>query len=173
MFVAITGTPGTGKSLACKVLSEMGYNVIDLNKLAEEKNLISDFDEKRQTREVDVERLARELRSPTKITFLQGHFSHLMPANVVVVLRCHPKELRRRLEARGWPKAKIRENVEAEALDVITIEAVQRGMRTYEIDTTKLQTRDIATRILQILQGATSGHEPGSVDWSDEVLEWY
>ena len=30
-----------------------------------------------------------------------------------------------------------------------------------------------AGAVLAILQGRTEGHEPGSVDWSHEVLSWY
>ena len=39
--------------------------------------------------------------------------------NIAVVLRSRPSVLRSRLEARGWHSEKVRENVEAEAIDVI------------------------------------------------------
>jgi adenylate kinase len=81
--------------------------------------------------------------------------------------------LRHRLEERGWSPEKVRENVEAEAIDVIVQEAVGRLPFVFEVDTTEATPNETAESILAILQGKTKGHEPGSVDWSSEVLSWY
>ena len=81
--------------------------------------------------------------------------------------------LRQRLEARGWGPEKVRENVEAEAIDVILQEAVTNLPFVYEVDTTDLTPEATADAILAVLQGKTKGHEPGSVDWTSEVLSWY
>jgi len=43
----------------------------------------------------------------------------------------------------------------------------------FEIDSTNATAAQTAERVLAILQGKREGHEPGSVDWSDEVLSWY
>jgi len=142
VLIAITGTPGTGKSSACAVLERRGYAVVDLNDAARKESLVVGRDEARQTDEVDVDALRARL-------------------------------LRERLAERGWPEAKIRENVEAEAIDVVLQEAVGRLDRVYEVDTTYLSPEQTATEILEILQGKTEGHTPGSVDWSEEVLSWY
>ena len=173
MLVAITGTPGTGKSSTCAVLASRGYAVIDLDEVARRDGLVVGRDEARGTDEVDVEGLREGLRIPAKIAFLKAHYSHLMDVNLVVVLRCRPSSLRARLETRGWPGEKIRENVEAEAIDVITQEAVRRIPFVYEIDTTDRTPERTADAVLGILQGKTKGLEPGSVDWSEEVLSWY
>lgn len=173
MFVAVTGTPGTGKTAACAVLARRGYVVVDLDALARREGLIVGRDEARGSDEVDVEALRGNLRVPSKIAFLKAHYSHRMDVNLAVVLRCNPSVLRRRLQARGWAEEKVRENVEAEAIDVITQEAVGRLPRVYEIDTTQLTPAKTADAILAILQGRVEGHRPGSVDWSDEVLSWY
>ena len=173
MLVAVTGTPGTGKSSACDVLARRGYAVVDLDDAAREGGYVVGRDEARQSDEVDVDALRENLRVPAKIAFLRSHYSHLMDVNLAVVLRCRPSVLRKRLEARGWPAAKIRENVEAEAIDVITQEAVERLPLVYEVDTTTLSAEETADAILGILQGGTRGHEPGAVDWSEEVLSWY
>lgn len=171
VHVAVSGTPGTGKSRACDVLERRGYAVIDLDALARKEGLIVGRDASRSSDEVDVDRLSR-LRIPAKQAFLKGHYSHLLDVDVAIVLRCKPSVLRDRLAARGWPPEKIRENVEAEAIDVITQEAVARMDRVYEIDTTRATPEETANAILAILQGRTAGHEPGSVDWSEEVLSW-
>jgi adenylate kinase len=96
-----------------------------------------------------------------------------MVVDLIVVLRCAPSVLRTRLEARGWPPAKVKENVDAEAIDVITQEAVELLPAVYEVDTTTRTPEQTAEAILEILQGRTRGHEPGGVDWSHEVLSWY
>ena len=173
MLVAVTGTPGTGKSSACDVLARRGYAVVDLDEVARRDGLITGRDAARGSDEVDVDALREHLRVPAKIAFLRAHYAHAMAVDLAVVLRCSPAVLRKRLEARGWPPAKVRENVEAEAIDLITQEAAERLPQVYEIDTTSRTAEETADVILGILQGKTEGHGPGSVDWTREVLSWY
>ena len=173
MLIAVTGTPGTGKTSACEVLARRGYTVVDLDEVARRDGFVTGRDAVRQTDEVDVEALRDGLRVPAKIAFLRSHFAHRMRVNVAIVLRCRPSMLRQRLEARGWGPEKVRENVEAEAIDVILQEAVANLPFVYEVDTTDLTPEATADAILAVLQGKTKGHEPGSVDWTSEVLSWY
>lgn len=168
MLVAVTGTPGTGKSSVCGVLARRGYHVVDLDAAAQELGLTeTDAD---GTAIVDVEALAGRLHVRTKVAFLKAHYAHRIPANLIVVLRCHPEELWRRLAARGWPVAKVRENVEAEAIDVILQEAAAQGPPVFEVDTTAKDVEAAAGEILDILRGRIAGHEPGRLDWSEEVV---
>ena len=173
MLVAISGTPGTGKTSSCEVLAKRGYAIVDLDEVARREGLVVGRDEARETDEVDVDALRETLRVPAKVAFLKGHYSHRMDVNLAVVLRCRPSVLRARLEARGWSAAKVRENVEAEAIDVILQEAAARLPFVFEVDTTQATPNETAEAILSILQGKTKGREPGSVDWSSEVLSWY
>lgn len=173
MLVAVTGTPGTGKSSVCDVLTKRGYVVVDLDEVARRNGFVVGRDEARGADEVDVEALRESLRVPAKVAFLKSHYSHRMDVNLAVVLRCKPSVLRKRLEDRDWSEAKIRENVEAEAIDVITQEAVDRLPLVYEVDTTDLAPFETADAVLEILQGKVEGRGPGSVDWSHEVLSWY
>ncbi len=173
MIIAITGTPGTGKSVVCAMLGQRGYCVVDLDQEARDAGFIVGRDETRGADEVDIDRLRRHLRVPAKIAFLKSHYSHRMDVNLAVVLRCRPSVLRKRLEARGWSAAKVRENVEAEAIDVIVQEAAGRLPFVFEVDTTQATPNETAEAILAILRGKTEGHEPGSVDWTSEVLSWY
>lgn len=173
MLVAVTGTPGTGKTSTCDVLARRGYVVVDLDEAARQGGFIVGRDAARGTDEVDVDALRRGIHVGAKVAFLKSHYSHRLDVNLAVVLRCRPSVLRSRLEARGWPEPKVRENVEAEAIDVILQEAVGRLDLVYEVDTTERTPEDTAREVLGILQGSTKGHEPGSVDWSAEVLSWY
>src|SRR5207245_4790220 len=108
-----------------------------------------------------------------KVGILVAHYSHRLSVNLAIVLRCHPRVLADRLRARGWAEAKVGENVEAEAIDVITQEAVARVPFVYEIDTTSATAGAVADIVLAILQGRVEGRGPGHLDWSDEVLSWY
>ena len=173
MLIALTGTPGTGKTSVGEVLKARGYAVLDLDRMAREYGFIRGRDEARQADEVDVDALRERIRVPAKLAFLKSHYSHLMDVNVAIVLRCRPSVLRDRLRARQWSEEKILENVEAEAIDVITQEATQRIPFVYEVDTTARLPAETAGEVLAILQGKTEGHEPGKVDWSSEVVRWY
>ncbi len=173
MLIAVSGPWGRGKTSACEVLARRGYTVIDLEEVARRDGFVTGRDPVRQTDEVDVEALRDGLNVPAKIAFLRSHFAHRMRVNVAIVLRCRPSVLRQRLEARGWGPEKVHENVEAEAIDVILQEAVANLPFVYEVDTTDVTPPETANRIMAILQGQTKGHEPGSVDWTSEVLSWY
>lgn len=173
MIIAVSGTPGTGKTSVCDVLAKRGYVVVDLDEEARREGLIVGRDTARASDEVDVEALRERLRIPSKVAFLRGHYSHRMGVNIAVILRCRPSQLRARLEARGWPPEKVRENVEAEAIDLILQEAVGHVPFVFEVDTTNATAEETAEAILAIVQGKTMGHEPGSVDWTSEVLSWY
>lgn len=172
VLIALTGTPGTGKSAVGEVLEARGYTVLDLDALARERGAIVGRSEVDGAEEVDLERLSEGIHLGAKVAFLRGHFAHLLDANVAIVLRCRPAVLRRRLEDRGWPPGKVRENVEAEALDVVTQEAVARLAWVWEVDTSDVRPEEAAAQVLAILQGKTDGHEPGRIDWSREVLAW-
>ncbi len=173
MLIAVTGTPGTGKTSACAVLAKRGYVVVNLDELARREGLIVGRDAARGSDEVDVDALRDGLHVPAKVAFLKSHYSHRMDVDLAIVLRCRPSVLRARLEARGWSPGKVRENVEAEAIDVILQEAVGRLPFVFEVDTTSATPAEAAEAILAILQGKTKGYEPGSVDWTSEVLSWY
>ena len=56
MIIALTGTPGTGKTSVSKVLHDKGFEVVDLNKVALDKDFLFGKDEKRDSEIVDVER---------------------------------------------------------------------------------------------------------------------
>ncbi len=171
MFVALTGTPGTGKTTIARGLGGLGLRVIDLGAFAAAHGLsepTADGDI------VDLEAFAGKLPSrPGETILIEGHLSHLLPVGLAIVLRCNPEVLRRRLAERGWPKEKIEENVEAEAIDVILLEALERCNDVREVDTTAVTPAEITETVAEIVEGRDLGHRPGSVDWSDVILSWY
>jgi len=177
---ALTGTPGTGKSAIASILEGRGWHPIELGDLAKGSGAVVGRDEERQTDEVDVDlledALVMEMASlGSERLLLVGHLSHLMPCDTVVVLRTSPAVLRGRLVSRGWPPAKVDENVEAEAVGVVLVESMEREppVPVYEVDTSKGTPEDSARLVAATLEGAGQGMEAGWVDWSEEVMGWF
>ena len=171
MRFAVTGTPGAGKTSACALVKSLP--VIHVNDLVDQLHMVSGYDSKRKTKEVDVSRLAKAVSKIDGDFVLEGHFSHLLGLDVAVVLRCSPKALERRLKKKAWSENKVRENVEAEAVDVILIEALENVPEVCEIDTTKKKPVQVARDIERIVAGERQKYRVGNVDWSGEVLSWF
>ena len=173
MLIAITGTPGTGKSSVCKELKRLGFAVIDAARLATEKGLTTRPRRTGAPAEVDLDGLRKVPLPKGDLVFISSHFSHLLKVDGAIVLRCSPGILKARLEKRKWRHEKVMENVEAEAIDLITVEAVQSCKKVFEVDTTSMDAEETARQIIEIVKGSVKGHEPGRIDWSEEILSWY
>lgn len=160
-----------GKTSTC--LKVKGVQVVHVNELVDDLGLASGYDRKRKTKEVDVAKLARAVAGLKGNILLEGHLSHLLRPDLAIVLRCSPKVLERRLKKKGWPEKKIRENVEAEAVDVVLIEALENVAEVCEVDTTEMKPAEVAKAIGRIIAGEREKYRVGNVDWSEEVLSWF
>ena len=75
---------------------------------------------------IDLERLISMITWPDENQILiDGHLSHLLPIDAVVLIRCHPDILRNRLAERNYSQSKIDENVECELIGVIAAECLE------------------------------------------------
>lgn len=167
MKVALTGTPGTGKSTVSRMVDE-GFRVIDVNALVKEKYSLGE-DTERGSTVADLDGLAEYVEGLHGDYIIEGHLSHFLPADLLIVLRTSPRVLRKRLAKRGWSQKKIDENIEAEALDVILIEALEMSDGVYEIDTTDKTPEQVAAAVREIIAG-TDKYKPGSIDFSEELF---
>ncbi|RLF29867.1 MAG: NMP kinase [Thermoplasmata archaeon] len=175
MLVAVTGTPGTGKSILCDYLEKKGYTILRLNEIALNNNFISGFDKKRNCYIIDVDKLSKYIKDKYKdykgIIFLDGHFSHLLEnLDKIIILRTKPVELKKRLLKKKWKKEKIRENLEAEILDIITLEALEKHSinKIYEIDTTREEIQKLGKITLNIIHGRFKNDKTyavGNINW--------
>jgi len=182
MITALSGTPGTGKSSVSILLQNEGYNVVSLNELAVDKKFIVGIDNERNSKIVDIDGLDDYIKNNLiikDIIFIEGHSAHLLKTvDKVIILRCHPSKLKKRLEEKGWNQVKIKENVEAETIDVILCEAVEihSAENIFEIDTTNKQVENVASAVIGIVK---NNFEPmkkyniGKIDWSEEILKDY
>ena len=158
-----------------EALARRGRKVVEVNQLAREKRLLGRRDRRRETREVDTVSLDKLISEDEGLdgAILVGHLAHLLTVDLIVVLRCRPSVLAARLAERKYPKAKVQENVEAEALDVILIEAAETGRPLLEIDTTDKSVDEVVEAMEEILAGEREKYAIGHIDWSEEVLGWF
>ncbi|UCE39603.1 MAG: adenylate kinase family protein [Thermoplasmata archaeon] len=167
MLISLSGTPGVGKTTASLILKKRGHKIVDLNQLAEENEFVVGFDDKRGSKIIDVERLDDFIceHFTKEKTIIEGHLSHLLSVDIAIILRCDPIVLEERLKRKGWPEAKIKENVGAEILDVIKVEAFEVVDKVYEIDTTSKTPLEVAKVCENILEGI---YEEPKINWLDK-----
>ncbi len=177
MLIAITGTPGTGKTSVCTAL---GLEYIDINKLIADKKFYTGIDAERGSFIADLDMLNEYLlllQREKTLLVIESHLAHLLNPEVAIVLRANPSILAARLMQRGFSARKIAENVEAETLDVILIEAVELCTVVYEVDTSEKSIAEIAAVVRAIIDAEIGGalrskktlrdrYKPGSVDWT-------
>lgn len=174
-IIAVSGTPGTGKSVFSRLLArKLNARLLDLNAFIARKKIYTP--DANGTKVVDIPKLrrefAREVRSFRGTIVVEGLLAHFLPKRLithVVVLRTHPRVLEQRLRKRKYTKKKIKDNVDAEALDIILWEAVEaHGFdKVYEIDTTNLEAAKAVRMFLRVLEGKVTAR-PGKVDWLEE-----
>ena len=186
MIIAITGTPGTGKIRVCTAL---GLEYVDLNRVIAEQGFYTGVDTERGCLIADLTRLKEYVRKADReLLVIEGHLAHFMTPDAAIVLRADPEVLADRLTKKGFPPQKIKENVEAEVLDIILAEAVELCDVVYEVDTTGKRVEDIAALVRAIVdaevedEGESASknalrekYKPGSVDWTrfaDSVFEF-
>ena len=160
----------------------------DIANVVKREKIASGYDKKRQTLIADTNKLAKRIQqmiseSSSKTVIVDGHYaSDVVPASQVTnafVLRCHPKELGKRMEERGFQGSKIKENLAAEILDVCLIDAVTNAgkEKVCEVDTTGQTVEATVERVLSIIKGRKTCYV-GIVDWlgrleAEGTLEQY
>ncbi len=141
-IIAITGTPGTGKSTVAKALGkELGATVISINDFITENHLVLGTDAD-GTRIADLGRLESKLSDSISVIstgkgflIIEGHLLSdiRVKGAVAIVIREHLGILLKRLKKRGYHFDKIRDNVVSEAIGLCGSNARKRYGSTYEI----------------------------------------
>lgn len=147
MIIAITGTPGTGKTtLAKKLAKKLDYPILDVNEfIKEHEDVVLEYDKERETKIVEenmlIDLIVEHIKTEGILDLIvESHLAHYLPSKVVgkcLVLSCDLKKLKERLEERGYNELKIKENLEAETFDTILQESMDEGHDVIQIDTSK------------------------------------
>ena len=173
MIILVTGSPGVGKSELAKVVSEdLRCKVVESSEvMVREKAVIKD--PARDTFIIEWDqglRVARSVASKsidscvvvvtvTPTLWLEAVESEIV---FIVLARCNPLILFRRLERRGWRKGKIVENVMAEAFGVIAEELEPWWHSTFEVDTSDKNPRKVYEELLNKIDSWSVGI---NIDW--------
>jgi adenylate kinase len=176
--IVITGSPGTGKHTSAKlVAASLKAKIVDINKLALEKKAVAEKTNKGI--EVDLKKAGALVAGVLK---KKGNFvivGHLAPyvvkttgIDMVVVLRRSPARLEETLQARGYPREKINENVSAEILGITLYDSIKAfGKRKIaEFDTTGKDPEQTAADIVATAK-KNKPKRAGPVDWLAVVSE--
>ena len=166
---ALTGTPGTGKTSISKLLQEEVIHLSDYYKNSSKGKT----DSGEWLIELDLlDKNIQNLKLNNSI--FEGHTSHYL-SNIeqIIILRCDPEELKKRLEQRGYSEHKMRENLEAEALNIIYTEALNYGNKDniFQLDTTENSAEESAEILNNFMNGNIKLEE--TFDYSERIMDWY
>ena len=166
---ALTGTPGTGKTSLSDFLDT---KVVHLSDYYEEA---SEGKTKSGEWLIDLDKINTIVSEANlKEVFYEGHTSHTLDnLEMVILLRCDPTVLRKRLTKRNYSKEKINENLEAEALNIIFEEAIENISedKIFQLDTTDQTPEQCAKKLMNFMNGNIKLDE--SYDYSERIMEWY
>lgn len=169
MFLVISGTPGTGKTVVGKKLAKMlDARLITTGYLVKKYKIPAALDKKRKTKIIDTRKLAAAARQEAKKyenSVFEGHLAHFASADLTIILRTSPSELEKRLKKKGWNSRKVRENVEAEAMGIISNEV----KNAIEVDTTGKAPGRVAITITKLLNNySLQRRYLRKIDWSEK-----
>tara|TARA_B100001123_G_C15178993_1_gene974539 strand:- start:87 stop:599 length:513 start_codon:yes stop_codon:yes gene_type:complete len=166
---ALTGTPATGKTSITAKLKKQVIHLSDFySESSEEKNKTGEW-------KIDIDKMnAITQKRLNDGIIVEGHLSHFIDnIDQIIVLRCDPRELRKRMEKRNYSEEKIVENLEAEAMGLIYSQALEIKNETdvFQLDTTSLTVNESSKILGNFIEGNVKLDE--TIDYSERIMEWY
>jgi len=173
MVLVITGSPGVGKhTIANEVLHSNDYELLDINKIANEKNFI---EYNQDVGEVDVDKFKKSFEEVvTEKSLIVGHLAPyvLSSKNVklAIVLRKNPYKLLEIYKKRKYTEEKRRDNLGSEILGIITNDTINNfgQEKTFQIDVSESTPKAIVSRIDNIINRNDAGD---NIDWLPLIQE--
>lgn len=154
----VTGTPGTGKSTTAQQVAEAGaLRYINVGDWVKEQQLHCGFDEEHEAYIIDEDKVVDALEDVMTAggCLVDYHSCEFFPErwfDLVVVLQVDNGVLYERLEKRGYPQAKITENVECEIMMVLLQEAHDSYDHNIVVALQSNTPQDMESNVQRILQ---------------------
>ena len=176
MRIVVTGVPGTGKTVVCKALAKkLKHKRLSLNEVVEKYKMYHRIDED-GCKVADIKLLSdyvRNILTGERDIIVEGHLAceFGMPADVVVVLRTHPRVLEKRLSKRGYSRRKIGSNVVCELLDYCVTMCEKhyaKDVKLIEVNTTNKSPERVALEIIEIIKGKRRKRH---IDWGTRLYK--
>jgi adenylate kinase len=166
-YVGITGTPGTGKKTVAPIVAAVLHiPCFSLNDLAVSYGLAKPSE---GSSSVDTSLLGRRIQRELDYPALL--YGHLLPYTLrpgwvsrVIVVRCEPALLKKRLLSRGYGREKVLENVEAELIGVVSSDCYGSygEKKVVEFDTTNSRPNLAGGSIASLVRGEVITQR---IDW--------
>ncbi|KAI4498702.1 hypothetical protein M0802_006169 [Mischocyttarus mexicanus] len=148
--ILVSGTPGVGKSLMCRMLSEKtGLDWLEVSKLAIEHNCLEEYDEVYQCPILDEDKLLDNMESIMSEggKIVDYHSVEFFPErwfDIIFVLRTDNTILYDRLFQRGYRGKKLEDNLDCEIFGII-IEEARESYKAERVHELQSNTMDQAT----------------------------
>lgn len=169
MKLVITGIPGSGKSTLAKALAaKMKIEYVDLNAIAKKFAVKKKTGKEFEINLAKLQSVIAKLLRGKKDFIVDGHLAAeiKIPCDLVVILRCNPRVLMKRLQKRKYNEKKIIDNALAEAQDYFSLKVEQNyGKKFIEVNSTRVVS---ASKLLFFVLHRKST----KINWNRE-LEWF
>lgn len=178
--IAITGSPGVGKSTIARIVSSaLNSDIIDLSKLVVSRHLYIEYDEERKSYVIDEALVRKELKDIVsrcgegkRYLVVEGHYAEIVDDSdleVLFVLRIDPRELVKRLCTMGWGFRKSLENGEAEYMGICLYNALEEhpAEKVCEVDVTGAPENIVVERIIDLVERRNKCGF--GIDWTESI----
>ncbi|VVB75890.1 Putative adenylate kinase [Candidatus Tiddalikarchaeum anstoanum] len=165
MKILVTGTPGTGKTTNSKKLAKaLKLPYFSTKEIINDNpNVVESVEKNVKIIKPCLKKLLEKFLPHSYV--LDTHLIEYAPkVDVIVVLRCEPFTLAKRLKKRNYPKNKIMENVEAEIVNYFSSSTNKN--KVIEIDTSKIQSDENVRKIMKIMRDKK--WNKGLIVWDDK-----
>jgi len=138
--IAISGTPGTGKStLATYLEKTLKLPRLDLH---DHYKISTGYDRSGKCYDIDIKKFEKLVKEKSKEgLIIDSHISHLLPKKMLdlcIIMTCsNLKKLESRLIGRKYSKKKIRENLDSEIFQICLNEAKEKKHNILVVDSAK------------------------------------